>query len=70
MKELQKYNKTIVAVVGAILTWAIATYGGDPELAKWLSLASAIATAAGVYQVPNKALTENETSYKYKGDLK
>lgn len=54
MRDLLKYNKTWVAIVGAVLTWAIATYGGDPELAKWLSLASAVATAAGVYQVSNK----------------
>lgn len=54
MEELSKYNKALVAVTGAALTWALATYGGDPEWAKWLSLASAIATALGVYQVPNK----------------
>jgi hypothetical protein len=54
MKELQKYNKAIIAVIGAVLTWAIATYGGEPELTKWLSLATAIATALGVYQTPNK----------------
>ncbi|MEO5499462.1 MAG: hypothetical protein ABIR46_03110 [Candidatus Saccharimonadales bacterium] len=54
MNDLSKYNKALVAVVGVVLTWALATYGGDPEWAKWLSLASAIATALGVYQVPNK----------------
>lgn len=54
MKDLQKYNKTLVAVIGAALTWAVSTFGGDPDVAKWLSLAMAVATAAGVYQVPNK----------------
>lgn len=54
MKDLSKYNKTIVAIVGAVLTWAVATYGGDPQVAQWLSLATAVLTAAGVYQVPNK----------------
>jgi hypothetical protein len=54
MHELAKYNKTIVAVVGAALTWAIATYAGDPEVSKWLSLVAAVLTAAGVYQVPNR----------------
>lgn len=54
MKDLSKYNKTLVAIVGAALTWAIATYAGNPEVSQWLSLAAAILTAAGVYQVPNK----------------
>ena len=54
MNELSKYNKTLVAIVGAGLTWAIATYAGDPEVSKWLSLVSALLTAAGVYQVRNK----------------
>ena len=52
--NLQHYNKTIVAVIGATLTWAIATYASDPEVSKYLSLVSAILTAAGVYQVANK----------------
>ena len=51
--SISKYNKTIVAIVGAALTWAVATYAGDPEVSKWLSLATAILTAAGVYQVRN-----------------
>lgn len=50
---MQKYNKTIVAVVGAALTWAISTYAGDPDVSKWLSLVTAVLTAAGVYQVRN-----------------
>lgn len=52
--NLSKYRKTIVAVIGAGLAWAIATYAADPEISKWLSLAAALATAAGVYQVRNK----------------
>jgi hypothetical protein len=51
---LSRYNKTIVAVIGAALTWAIATYASDPDVSKYLSLATAILTAAGVYQVANK----------------
>lgn len=54
MSNLTKYNKTVVAVVGAALTWAIATYAGDAEVSKWLSLVTAVLTAAGVYQVTNK----------------
>ncbi len=51
---MQKYSKTIVAVIGAALTWALATYASDPNVSKYLSLATAILTAAGVYQVRNK----------------
>lgn len=49
-----RYNKALVATFGAALTWAVATYAGDPEVAKWLSLISAVATALGVYQVRNE----------------
>jgi len=51
--NLSRYRKTIVAVVGAGLTWALATYGNDPDVTKWLSLVSAVLTAAGVYSTPN-----------------
>ena len=54
MQELTKYRKTIVAIVGAALTWAISTYASDPDVSKWLSLVTAVLTAAGVYQVTNK----------------
>lgn len=50
---MSKYNKTIVAIVGAALTWAVATYASDPDVSKYLSLVTAILTAAGVYQVRN-----------------
>ena len=53
MNKLAPYRKTIVAVVGAALTWAIANYAGDPDVSKWLSFVAALLTAAGVYQVPN-----------------
>lgn len=49
-----KYNKTLVAIVGAALTWGIATYAGNAEVSRWLSLVSAILTASGVYQVTNE----------------
>lgn len=52
--KLSKYNKTIVAVIGAGVTWAVATFAGDPDVSKWLSLVTAVFTAAGVYQVTNK----------------
>lgn len=54
MKNWQHYSKTIAAVVGTVLTWAIATYGNDPDIQKYLSLATALATVLGVYSVTNK----------------
>jgi hypothetical protein len=54
LQKLAPYRKTIVAVIGSALTWAIANYANDPEVSKYLSLVSALLTAAGVYQVTNK----------------
>lgn len=51
---MSQYNKFIVAAFGAALTWAIATYANDPDVNKWLSLVTAVATALGVYQVRNE----------------
>lgn len=51
---MQKYSKTIAAIVGAAVTWAVATYANDPDVSKYLSLVTAILTAAGVYSVVNK----------------
>lgn len=53
---LNPYRKTIVAIIGAALTWAIANYADDPDISKYLSLATAILTAAGVFQVANKGV--------------
>lgn len=54
LEKLAPYRKFVVAAVGAALTWGVATYANDPDVSKWLSLATAVFTALGVYQVPNK----------------
>lgn len=54
LNKLKPYRKFIVAIIGAGLTWAVAEYAGDPDVSKWLSLVTAILTAASVYQVPNE----------------
>ena len=54
LDKLKPYKKAIVAVVGAVLTWAISNYANDPDVSKWLGLVSAVLTAAGVYQVTNE----------------
>jgi type IV secretory pathway VirB2 component (pilin) len=47
---LFKYNKTIVAILGVVVTGLLAYYGDNQNL----QLAVSILTALGVYQVPNK----------------
>lgn len=47
--NLGKYRKAIVAVVGVVLTGLNVMYGTDP----YVQLAINLATAFGVYQVPN-----------------
>lgn len=51
---LGKYSKFIVAAVGAAITWGLANYANDPDVSKWLSLATAVLGALGVYAVKNQ----------------
>lgn len=49
---MAKYNKFIVAIVGAVISGLNLYFGdGNPE---WVAMLIAVATALGVYQVPNK----------------
>lgn len=48
---MQKYNKAIVAVVGAVISGLSLYYGVDNE---YVQIAVLIATALGVYGIPNK----------------
>jgi len=54
MKSISRYAKLVVAVVGAVATWATATFPNDTNVQKWVGLALAIATAVGVYATPNQ----------------
>lgn len=47
---MSKYSKFIVTAVGVVLTGLNVLYGSDPMVQMVISLA----TAFGVYQVPNK----------------
>lgn len=49
-----RYDKTIVAVIGAGITWAVSNYAGNADVQHWLGLAIALLTAVGVYSQPNK----------------
>lgn len=49
---IQRYNKFIVAIVGAIVSGLMLYFGeAQPE---WVNLIILVATALGVYQVPNR----------------
>lgn len=47
---MTKYNKLVVALVGAAVTF-VSMFFNSPE---WLPAVVAVLTALGVYQVPNK----------------
>ena len=49
---MQKYNKFIISAVGGAISALTLFYGGNvPE---WVNLVILVATALGVYRVPNK----------------
>lgn len=52
---VSNYNKAIIAVIGAVGTWALAALpDGTVTPAEWTGLGTALLTALGVYQVTNK----------------
>jgi low affinity Fe/Cu permease len=57
MEALKPYAKFVVAIIGAVVTWAVATFPDNLTVQTYVSLASAILTAVGVYLVPNKPST-------------
>jgi hypothetical protein len=49
------YSKFIVAVIGALATWATAALAdGVVSAQEWIALVLAVLTALGVYQVRNE----------------
>ena len=49
--NLGPYSKFITGVIGQALTYAALYYGGN----KWVAIAVAVASALGVYAVPNSS---------------
>ena len=47
--NLGPYSKAVTAIIGQALAYATLYYGGN----KWVAAAVAIASALGVYAVPN-----------------
>lgn len=53
---MAKYRKTITAIVTGAIGWAtmvVASNSGPITPAEWIAGATALATALGVYAVPN-----------------
>lgn len=57
MDSLNPYRKTIAAIVVGLIGWASAVVTSDPSqitAGEWVTLATVVATAAGVYQITNE----------------
>jgi hypothetical protein len=52
--NLARYSKTLVAIVGAVATWAATYFPNDPNVQRWVGLAVALCTVLTVYTVPNQ----------------
>lgn len=55
--NLNKYRKTIAALAIGLIGWATVVVNSDPSKitsSEWIMLAVAIATALGVYSIPNE----------------
>ena len=47
--NLGPYSKFITGIIGQALTYAVLHYGGN----QWVAIAVAVASALGIYAVPN-----------------
>lgn len=59
MSNLPAYRKTISAVVTGLLGWAAVVVTSEPSpvtASEWLVLGTTLATALGVYSVPNEPM--------------
>jgi len=50
---LSRYRKTVVGLLLATATWAVATFPNDQRVQTYGGLVLALLTAAGIYRVPN-----------------
>jgi drug/metabolite transporter (DMT)-like permease len=53
---MEKYRKFIVAALGAAVAIAAIVWPGNTTVAQIIGIVAALATAAGVYQVPNEPM--------------
>lgn len=59
MSNLPAYRKTIAAVITGLLGWGAVVITSDAakiSASEWLMLGTALATALGVYSVPNEPM--------------
>ena len=59
MVNIAAYAKFIVAVVGAGVTSALGFVSQGTPAFMWLTIASSVLTAIGVYFVPNASLSDS-----------
>jgi hypothetical protein len=60
--NMQKYNKTIAALVTGLLSWGAVVVASVPQhitSSEWLGLGGIVATALGVYAVVNVSDPQN-----------
>lgn len=50
---MQRYAKAIVALIGAVATWAATYFPDNTDVQQWLGLAAALVTVLLTYAVPN-----------------
>jgi len=72
LSGLSRYRKTVVGLLLATATWAVATFPANSQVQTYGGLVLALATAAGVYGVSNvppvgeaadPAMSEQEPEY-------
>lgn len=59
LQKIAPYNKFVVAVVGALITWGYVVVTSEPTAItslEWVGLAGGVGTALGVYAAPNQGV--------------
>lgn len=54
MDKIAPYTKTVVAILGAVLTAVMTQFPDNAAVQQWGPIVSALLTALAVYAVPNK----------------
>lgn len=54
IKNPKKYSKFYAGLLGAVLTWAVATFPANHNVQLWGSLLLSLLTGATVYSVTNQ----------------
>ena len=54
MNKVAPYAKTVVAILGSVLTVVMAQWPENDDVQRWGAILSALLTAVLVYAVPNK----------------